>query len=280
MWGKNTMGIRSSFIREKRTSIGKYAEVAIYPRTAEAEMAVKKTRKRKQKVSRPVQQKLNDKNSRRYLRLKIQGCFGDGDLYGTLTYNKAHMPKTVEAAIKEMKKYTERLRYKTDKKGIALKYLYVTEFTTDEETGKITNIHHHILVGKGLSIDEVMESWASGRGKNKKRMGRMKWDYVQTDSDGLIGIATYFSKQERWKKSHKRWSCSQNLENPYETKNDHKYTRRKLEAYAYSNDQGIEQFEKLYPDYHITSVESVYYEETGWHFYLRMWRKKGPGGKQ
>ncbi|MBO0445586.1 hypothetical protein JZO78_04450 [Enterococcus ureilyticus] len=266
------------FYREKRFSVGNYQEADIFPMTDEALKTARRDRtkdkKRKVKVTKPAQQNLNDKNSRRYMRLKVQGCFGKGDLYGTLTYNKAHMPKNVKEANKQIENYIARLRYKAKKDKKVLKYLYITEFVEDEETGKIKNIHHHILIGKELSMDDVVQAWYSGRGKNRKKIGINKWDTIDPDSDGLLALANYFSKQKRWKKGKRRWSCSQNLEIPIKQKNDSKYRRRKIEQCARSNDYGVEYFREKYPNYHITYIEPAYYEETGWHFHLRMWKKE------
>jgi len=54
---------------------------------------------------------------------------------------------------------------------------------------------------------------------------------------------------------------------------DHKYSKAKVEALAKSNDQGKGFFKKQFPGYTIADVKPEYYEETGWHIYLKMWRK-------
>ena len=72
------------------------------------------------------------------------------------------------------------------------------------------------------------------------------------------------------------WKASRNLEEPTEKCNDFKYSKAKVEQLAKSADGGLSEFQKIYADYNITSCEAVYYEQTGWHIYLKMWRKKKP----
>ena len=40
------------------------------------------------------------------------------------------------------------------------------------------------------------------------------------------------------------------------------------------------QLEKKYKNHFIASIESVYYELTGWHIYLKMWKKSKFGKKK
>ena len=76
-------------------------------------------------------------------------------------------------------------------------------------------------------------------------------------------------------KGRKRWSSSRNLKRPVSRPNDHKYGPRTLEKIAQTPDQGMTYFTKKYPEYDISEVEAKYYEETGWHIYLKMWRRVG-----
>ena len=48
---------------------------------------------------------------------------------------------------------------------------------------------------------------------------------------------------------------------------------------AKSNDCGLEEFRKIYKGYNITEVTPVYYKDTGWHIYLKMWEKDEPKKK-
>ena len=82
------------------------------------------------------------------------------------------------------------------------------------------------------------------------------------------------------------WRTSRNLTEPTEKCNDFKYSKRRVEQLAKSSDGGLSEFKKIYADYDIVSCEPIYYEQTGWHIYLKMWKKKPEqrgkpkGGKQ
>lgn len=272
-----------AFIRERTIIIGNYVETDIIPRTAAGEIAVRSSRGRKREVSRPAQQNLNDKNSRRYLNWLIQGNFENRDYYMTLTYKPKFKPETIEKSKKEIKNWLGRLRRKAKKAGVDLKYIIVTEFTEDEETGGISNIHHHVIIKKGLSSEEIIDTWSKGVGKKREPIGIVHFSLIQSSSDGLLAIAHYLSKQKRWKKGCKSWSSSKNLNRPFLSidDNDKDYSKRKVEALALSNDGGEEFFRRKYKDYRITHIECKYYELTGWHIYLRAWRDSGDdeGGK-
>lgn len=53
---------------------------------------------------------------------------------------------------------------------------------------------------------------------------------------------------------------------------DHKYTRRQVERLAKSPDQGKDFFQRAFPGYTIREIRPEYYEQTGWHIYLKMWK--------
>ena len=44
--------------------------------------------------------------------------------------------------------------------------------------------------------------------------------------------------------------------------------------------EALEEFKKIYSDYDIVSCEPVFYEQTGWHIYLKMWKKKPKKGRK
>ena len=60
---------------------------------------------------------------------------------------------------------------------------------------------------------------------------------------------------------------------------DHKYSRAQVERLAKSDDCGKEFFEKQFSGYTITEIKPEYYEETGWHIYLKMWKQRKPERK-
>lgn len=132
-----------------------------------------------------------------------------------------------------------------------------------------------------------------------KKMGWVNADRLQTNENGIEGLCNYIIKDPQGKKRYsssrnlerpetKRtdstekqtadqnlWRASRNLTEPQEKCNDFKYSRKRVEQLAKSSDGGLSEFKKIYAGYDITSCEPVYYEQTGWHIYLKMWKKKG-----
>ena len=156
------------------------------------------------------------------------------------------------------------------------------------------------------------EEAAAYRGSVEK-LGWVNTDRLQMNENGIEGLCKYIIKDPQGKKrysssrnlerpetqrtdstereaaSHSLWKASRNLQDPYEKCNDFKYSKVKVEKLAKSPDGGLSEFQKIYADYNITSCEPVYYEQTGWHIYLKMWKKtkkqrtatdsSGPPGK-
>ncbi len=278
------------FYREKKTDCGAYREVDIIPRTDNAERAVKGKRGKRQRVSEPKQKELNDKNARRYLVQLGNGNFGIGDLHVSLTYSNKHLPGSVEEAEKVINNYLRRVAYRRKKKGLPpLKYILVTEYKYAKDGEEIKRIHHHVIMNGGLSRDDVEMMWTKDRINWKKaetdpkycgqieQMGWVNADRLQVNENGIEALCKYVTKDPQGKK---RWSSSRNLERPVQQPPaDHKYTKKKIERLAKEPDAGKAFFERQFPDFNIAEVTPEYYEETGWHIYLKMWRKKPPNRK-
>lgn len=256
---------------------GNYQEVDILPRTLEAErVATKGGRKRKEKVSKPKQQNLNDKNAKRYFLELGNGNFGRGDLHVTLTYAREFQPKTIAEAEKEVSNYIKRVKYHRKKVGATpLKYILVSEYKADSNGEITTRIHHHLIMNgdtnKKFSRDDVESIWSKRiKGKGIKSIGYVNARNLQPNENGIEGLLKYLSKDPKGKK---RWSASRNLKVPVMAKNDSFYRKSKIEKMATSSDQGRDYFEQRYKNYRIVEINFEYYEQTGWHAYLKMWRK-------
>lgn len=275
------------FIREKKIDCTDYREVDIIPRTDNAERAVRGKRKKRKKETEPKQKDLNDKNARRYLVQLGNGNFEIGDLHVSCTYDNKHYPKTVEEADKIVNNYLRRISYRRGRLGIEepLKYILVTEYEFDKDGNTLTRIHHHIIINSGINREEIEAMWTKER-INWERyysdpeykkwlytrlMGWVNADGIQMNENGIEGLCKYITKNPHGKK---RWSSSRNLIRPHpHDPADHKYSRLQVERLAKSPDAGKEFFEKQFPDYNITSIRPEYYKDTGWHIYLKMWRK-------
>lgn len=275
------------FYREKKVDCSDYREVDIIPRTDDAERATKGKRGKRKKVTEPKQRNLNDKNSRRYLVQLGNGNFGIGDLHVTCTYSNEYLPESEEEAEQQVRNFLRRIKGRRERLGLEqLKYILVTEYGHKKgEEERITRIHHHIIMNGGMDRDEVEMMWSARRinwrqyeknpeeyQKTVEKMGYVNADRLQLNENGIEALCKYVTKNPNGKK---RWSSSRNLVRPEQQPNaDHKYTRSKVERLAKSEDAGKEYFEKQFPDYTIVEIEPVYYEETGWHVYMKMWKKR------
>lgn len=286
--GKDPEGAQTiMFYREKKVDCGGYREVDIIPRTDDAEQAVRGARRKRHKVSAPKQKNLNEKNAKRYLVQLGNGNFGPGDLHVSLTYAPEHLPASPKEAEKIITNYLHRIAYRREKLGLPpLKYILVTEYgyaKDDEAQGHPIRIHHHVIMNGGLDRDIVEMMWTSQRINWKKydqdhsyadtveKLGWVNADRIQTNENGVEALCKYIMKNPRGKK---RWSSSRNLIRPVELPPaDHKYGRRKVGRLAKSDDHGREYFERQFPDYSIVEIKPEYYDETGWHIYLKMWKR-------
>lgn len=275
-------------IREKKIDCNHYREVDIIPRTDAADKAVKGKRSKKKKVSSPKQNDLNDKNARRYLVELGNGNFGKKDYHVTCTYDEENYPKDIKMAENTITNYLKRISYRRKKLGIGpLKYILVTEYAYDAAGEVITRIHHHVIMNGGMDRNEIEDMWTDSRINWKKykenpeyalsikRKGYVNADRLQLNKNGIEALCKYVTKHPNGKK---RWSSSRNLTRPTSRSNDHKYSKKKVEYFAKLPDQGREYFERIYKGYRITEINPVYYDETGWHIYLKMWKEEYEGG--
>ncbi len=279
------------FIREKKIDCGQYREVDIIPRTDNAERAVKGKRGKRIRVTAPKQKDINEKNARRYLVQLGNGNFGKGDFHVSLTYSADNLPSTVEAAEKFVGNYLRKVSRRREKLGVEpLKYILVTEYKHTKDGSSITRIHHHIIMNGGLNRTEIEAMWTKERINWKKaqndlnyfdEINQIGWanaDRIQVDENGIEALCKYITKEPQGKK---RWSSSRNLIRPEQMPNaDSKYSKAKITRLATSADAGKKYFEKQFPLYQIVSVQPVYYDETGWHIYLKMWKKDDAIGKK
>ena len=263
-----------SFVREKKIFCGKeYFELDLF------EMADMRERGRKEKGKKSSlkQIKQNEKNARRYFTQLVNTNFGKNDYCIHATYNRAHMPETVEEAEANVKKYIRRIKNRRNRLGIEapLKYIIVTEYRTKED-GSPTRIHHHIIMDGAMDRDEISELWRDRRKKGEKQgatIGVVNVDRLQPDEYGLEALARYLTKGLTGKK---RWHPSKNLEKPIVKKNDYKFSRRKLVELSGMTDCP-DIWEKLYPGYTLTEAKSSYSDEAGWHITVKM-RREGKYG--
>jgi len=278
---------KKKFIREKKIYCGEeYLEVDIVPVTNIPEAG-----KEKKGKSSAKQKNLNDRRSKRRFVQIANTNFGEGDLHISATYNEKHLPKTLEEAERNVHNYLDRVKRKMKKDtGQDLKFMLVTEYTPEDEDGtqpdsdwavdkrtKVVRIHHHIILNKGLSRDDLELMWSRTRINWKKAedreyrdsvdsLGFVNCDRLQPNENGIEGLVNYINKR---KKGCKKWSTSMNLKKPKERKNDSKYSFRKLRILA-QTPEDKEYWKKIYKGYEPTKIDFQYNEYTGWSVYLKM----------
>lgn len=279
----------SMFVREKKIDCGCYREVDIIPRTDNAEKAVKGKRGKRVKITAPKQMNLNQKNSKRYLVQIANGNFGIGDYHISATYSEHNLPSSIEEAEKCITNWLRKVAYRRNKLGLEpMKYILVTEYKYAKDGTSLKRIHHHIIMNGGLQREELELMWTKKRINWKKindweyinsieQIGYINADRIQfaKGENGLEALCHYITKDPQVKKGKKTWSSSRNLVRPVQQPNaDSKYTKSKLVRLATSPDQGKEFFQKQFKNYEIDDIRIEYYEDTGWHIYIKMWRKK------
>lgn len=269
-----------NFVREKKIVCGKnYMEVDLYS-LSESQLESKKGKRSKnKKVSLPKQEKMNSKNARRRFIQIAETNFGQDDIFLTVTYKDKYLPRSYDDSQREVRNYIRRIKDRMKSKGVEgeLKYIVVTSMREKNGDESSVRYHHHFLISCGLDRDSIESLWRRPRRKGQKvgeSIGYANSKRIQEDvNTGILGLANYLAKHTTYKR---RWSCSQNLERPYERTNDHKYSRKKLLQYAL-DPYDIERWEKIYKGYTIADkdngIEAIYNDFTGWSIYLKLRRK-------
>lgn len=246
----------------KEIDSGVIKEIEIYPEFSRAELKsgiIKKENKEAQK-------NLNDKNARKHLIRLVNNNFNDGDMWITLTYSDENLPKSVEESLKNIKNYIRRVNYRREKQGLKkAKYIYITEYS---DSNDCIRCHHHIVMDKGLSMDEVENIWKLGRRNNVRKLN--------IDENGLTGLANYLSKDP---KGNKRWCSSRNLKKPKIRKNHYKFKRKKVQNMVKHRDTIKSEMEKTYPGYSFINTE-VRFNEYNSMFYIYTTMRKRVGEKK
>lgn len=248
--------------RTKTIKSGDVVECEVYPIwNSKASLS----RAPKSKKSRPAQKNLNDKNALKYVIRLVNANFTDKDIWGTFTYETRKLPKTVEDADKSFGNFIRRLKYYADKHGFPpVKYVYWTEFESDEKKGK-HRVHHHIITNFP-DRDVAEKLWRNGARTQTRRL--------QADESGYEGAVRYCMKDP---KGTKKYKASKNLQKPIVTIADTKFTRRKVERIVRGEENSVDIFEKLYPGYDMIHYEHKLSEYvTGAYLYVKMSRRRGP----
>lgn len=157
-----------------------------------------------QKCSDQARRLLNFKASFQKLELKMAANFRPGDLWVTFTYEPGRLPRNKQGAKECMKAFWRALRAQRAKRGDPLRYIYVTEQTTDGEG----RLHHHALINAtGNDFDDLRDIW---------QRGFVDIRYFRLDREKTFeSAARYLTKEPAngaaKKVGERMWSCSRGL---------------------------------------------------------------------
>lgn len=254
------------WMREQRTVCSMvYQEVDIMPIKVPP-----RSRGRKGGHSSAVQQRLNDRNAVRYLIQLINANFVEGRCYLLdPTYTAENEPVSLEEADAQLVRYLRRIAYACKRRKLpAPKYIAATE--------ERQHYHHHIILQCDLSRDEVEQLWSTGRGRARRRLGRVNCDVAQPEQGSLEARARYMVKARL---ARRRWRQSIGLKKPVRKKPvDDRYTQRGVERAIRNGDAYNPRYwEKKYPSWFCSGVEIEYNEiDRAPYVRLTLWRPKSP----
>ncbi len=252
--------------RTKTIKSGDVLECEVYPIwNTRASMS----RARKEKESRQAQKRLNVKNAIKNVIRLVNTNFTDSDIWGTFTYETSKLPATVADAEKNFGNFLRRLKYYGKKHNFpALKYVYWTEFETDEKKGK-HRVHHHIVTNFP-DRDIAEKLWKGGARKQTRRL--------QSDESGYEGLVRYCMKDP---KGTKRYKTSKNLKKPQITIADCKFTRKKIKRIVRGDNTPQSVFESMYGGYRVIDFKAKTSDYvTGAYLYVKMAKNKATGGRK
>lgn len=246
----------------KRNEKAEFVQISLFPELEEKRRR-KGRRRKKVKETTAAQKRINRIRARRKFRAKLEANFSEGDYMAVLTY--AERP-TEEEAQKHLKMFFQRVRRAYKKRKLDNpKYMIVTE------VGKRGGVHHHLVIDNSLDRDTLEEMWKQGF-CNTRRLKKTK--------EGFKQIALYMTKrgtidggEAELEKFRKRWTCSKNLIEPWETYSDGPSSAKEkvLQEAPEDSEQIKYIFEHDHKGYELISFERSYCEITGkWYYYAEM----------
>ena len=228
-------------------------------------------RRAKHQITREAQQRANDERSRRHLIQLVEANFTEKDVALTLSYDgnapdPERVDKDVRNFIARVKRTRERMRLPE------LKYIYSIggdEMPAAGYSGK--RPHIHMIMNGGIDRDELERIWGKGFANA---------DRLQPRSDGLGGIAVYFTRQKQdrpEKPGVRKWRGSRNLKQPVKRSRDANMTNSRVRRIAHDfRNEAKEVMEKLYPGYMLQDCRVSYSDMTDGVYIrcvLRRWKE-------
>lgn len=212
---------RCAIYATKSTKAGHQMDVDVFP-----EFTHLPSYAQREPTNRDAQRNLNDKNSRRECERRVNENFSEEDVWETLSYYDAQVPKSMEEAQRNIANYVRRVQYARKKAGLPpAKVVKVTDWT---KNGRKVHVHHHVVISSGLPMEKMLALWTLGRKKEIRQL--------ELDENGLSGLSNYITKPHASDtediKHKKKWSASKNLRVPRPRKNHQTFRRRRVEKIA------------------------------------------------
>lgn len=242
--------------RRKTIRSGKLIEVEIYPLWDTKVL----NRGCKDKISSDKQQRQNEKNRRKHIVRLVHCNFKEGDLWITVGYGTGKEPKDDEEAYRHISNYIRALKRVAEKEGTELKYIYVTEKSSNGR------YHHHLLCNV-KDRDLAEKRWKHGKYPQARR--------VSEQEGSLEGLANYLCKEVKEIKNKKSYGSSKNLKQPTITIADSAVKKSKVEKLARNENDLIEYAVKEYDGVNFISSKVLYSDYCdGAYVYLKMIRRE------
>lgn len=187
--------------RRKTITAGRLVKTVIYtvpgPRDSEHVRAAKS------KATTEAQRALNYKTAQGRLEMLLAANFDKDDFFCTVTYRDECLPKTIDEAKENIRSFFDALRKVRKKRGLVLKYVYVTEGQHGDK-----RYHHHLVINavEDGDVETIRSLWPFGDVVDVERI----YNYEYLD------IAKYITKEAAEGKpvGAPMWSRSRTLENP------------------------------------------------------------------
>lgn len=245
--------MRCPIIRETVFVIGNTIEGSICP-----VHLYNSIRKSKCRPTSDVQKRLNQKNAENKLRRIVQLNFTGKDVFRTFTYRQDSVPHNKEEAKKEVDNFIRRLRRLYKKRGLELKYIYVTEL------GENGRWHHHFIMSGGVRWSDIDAVWGKGT-VCSKRFSKKPGEQAT--------LVNYMLKEWNY---YRRWNSSRNIEQPQPIQHDGRISTgeaidvaEKIELH-----KAQDWFERHYPGYEYISADCMHNDfDGGIYIYFQMQRK-------
>ncbi len=180
---------------------------AIYPRADRRDDD--RVRAAKRKASSEAQKYMNAVHSWQKLELQLAANYSRGDLWVTVTYDDAHLPKSRKEAELRFKYFRACLQAERKKRGQEAVVHWNTEHKHEhEDYFQHKRWHHHfVLNATGADYDLIRKCWIYG---SNIEIRPLKLDKEHT----FEALARYMCKEARDKVGQRCWSYTRNAKHP------------------------------------------------------------------